>query len=43
MGILPGREVRVLKSAGPVIVSVLGHRLVLGRGMVHRVLVERAG
>jgi len=40
MGVLPGREVGVVRSGGPVIVDVLGHRLVLGRGMVHRVMIQ---
>jgi Fe2+ transport system protein FeoA len=43
MGVLPGRQVRVIRSGGAVIVDVLGHRLVLGRGMVHRVMVEPLG
>jgi len=43
MGIFPGTEIRVVKSGGPVIVEHRGHRLVLGRGMVDRVMVEPRG
>ena len=42
MGILPGTELTVVRGGGPVIVEVRGNRLVLGRGMMHRVLVEAA-
>ena len=40
MGILPGTEIRVVKSGGPVILEAGGNRLVVGRGMAHRIIVE---
>lgn len=40
MGIFPGARIVVVRSGGPVIVEHRGHRLLLGRGMVHRVLVD---
>ncbi|MCX8176140.1 MAG: ferrous iron transport protein A [Candidatus Bathyarchaeota archaeon] len=43
MGLTPGTQVTVIKSApfhGPVEVFVRGFRLVLGRGVAERVLVE---
>jgi len=43
LGILPGRTLTVIKAGGPMIVEVQGQRLVLGRGMVDRVLVSPAG
>jgi Fe2+ transport system protein FeoA len=35
MGLVPGEEIEVVRSdvAGPIVVSVKGSRLVLGRGM----------
>lgn len=42
MGLLPGREVVVVRNqmAGPLIVSVRGSQLALGRGLAMRILVE---
>ena len=40
MGITRGTELRVIRPGGPVILDVRGHRLVLGRGIVQRVMVE---
>jgi len=43
MGLTPGTEVTVIKSApfnGPIEVYVRGYRLVLGRGMAERIIVE---
>ena len=40
MGIAAGTEVRVLRGRGPMIVEVKGQRLVIGHGMVDRILVE---
>jgi ferrous iron transport protein A len=42
MGILPEAEVRLVKGGvgGPVIVEVRGTRLILGRALAHRVMVE---
>lgn len=44
MGILPGVQVRMVSGAfgGPVIIEVRGSRVVVGRGMAHRVVVEPA-
>ena len=44
MGIRPGVELRLMKGGpnGPVIIEVLGSRLVLGHGMAQRVFVEPA-
>ena len=41
MGLVPGVEVEVVNSSakGPFIVSVKGTRLILGRGMVSKILV----
>lgn len=39
MGVYPGTTLTIIRGGGPVIVDVKGHRLVLGRGMAHRVLV----
>ena len=41
MGLVPGVEVEVVNSSakGPFVVSVKGARLVLGRGMVSKILV----
>jgi len=41
MGLTRGEELEVMnRGPGPYIVSVRGGRLVLGRGMVHRILVH---
>lgn len=42
MGLIPGVEIEVLRSssAGPFIVVVKGTRLVLGRGMAHKIMVS---
>jgi len=42
MGILPGAEVRMVRGGlgGPVIVEARGSRVLVGRGMAHRVMVE---
>ena len=42
MGLVPGAELEVISNnlRGPFIVSVKGSRLVLGRGMAHRIEVE---
>jgi Fe2+ transport system protein FeoA len=40
MGILPGRDLTVVRNWGPVIVRVRDDRFVVGRGMVHHILVE---
>ena len=43
LGITPGAQLGVInRGPGPFIVSVRGGRLVLGRGMVHRILVRPA-
>jgi ferrous iron transport protein A len=44
MGLRPGAEVRVVNNcgAGPFIVAVEGTRIVLGRGMAHKVYVVPA-
>ena len=41
MGLTPGARFRILKKGrpGPYIVDVKGSRLVLGRGMIHRISV----
>ncbi|HUX15254.1 MAG TPA: FeoA family protein [Phycisphaerae bacterium] len=41
MGLRPGAEVRVVnnRGAGPFVVAVEGTRIVLGRGMAHKVYV----
>ncbi len=45
MGLRPGVEVRVVKNGGrgPFVVAMQALRLVLGRGMAHRVHVVRTG
>ena len=42
MGLLQGTAIEVVKNSGrgPVIVSIRGSRLVLGRGMAHKIIVE---
>jgi len=44
MGLRPGAEVRVVnnRGAGPFVVAVEGTRIVLGRGMAHKVYVVPA-
>ena len=44
MGLRPGAEVRVVnnRGAGPFVVAVEGARIVLGRGMAHKVYVVPA-
>jgi len=41
MGLLPGTEIEVIRNSahGPFIISVKGTRLVLGRGMAHKIIV----
>jgi len=41
MGIFPGVELLLVKGGfgGPVIVEVRGSRIILGRGMAHRIMV----
>jgi Fe2+ transport system protein FeoA len=43
MGLCPGVEVQVITNggAGPFVVAVHGTRIVLGRGMAHKVYVTR--
>lgn len=43
MGISAGTVVRVIRGGGPVIIEAGGHRLVIGRGMVNRIMVEPVG
>jgi Fe2+ transport system protein FeoA len=40
MGILPGTEIKIIKSGGPVIMTIRNNRVVVGRGMGHRILVD---
>lgn len=42
MGFVPGVEIRVVSNnlAGPLVVLVKGSRLVIGRGMAHKILVQ---
>ena len=40
MGIMSGTVLRVVRGRGPMIVEVRGHRLVIGHGMVGRILVD---
>lgn len=44
MGLIPGARLRVVSSGypGPFIVSVKESRLMLGRGMIHRIYVTPA-
>ncbi|MEA1996559.1 MAG: FeoA family protein [Gemmatimonadota bacterium] len=41
MGLFPGTEIEVVKNRrhGPVVLLVKGARLILGRGMSHKILV----
>ena len=45
MGVYPGEYVSLVRGGrgGPVIVEVRGSRVVIGRGMAHRVMVEKVG
>jgi ferrous iron transport protein A len=40
VGLFAGREVHVIRNSGPLIVRIRHDRLILGRGMAHRILVE---
>ncbi len=42
LGLLPGAEVEVVQNSGhgPFVLAVRGSRIVLGRGMAARILVE---
>jgi len=40
MGIVPGEELEVINSCGPVIVSVKGTRLALGQGVAQKIMVS---
>ncbi len=40
MGLLPGREVSIIRNRGPVIVQLNRERFVVGRGMADRIEVE---
>ena len=42
MGLVPGVEIEVLNTngAGPMVVKVMGSRLMLGRGLAQKVLVN---
>ncbi|MCK4627081.1 MAG: ferrous iron transport protein A [Phycisphaerae bacterium] len=41
MGLTPGENLEIInRGPGPFIVAVKGSRFVLGRGMVHRILVR---
>ena len=41
MGLVPGTEIEVLENSirGPFMLAVKGSRLMLGRGMAHKILV----
>lgn len=44
MGLSVGAEIVLLRfGGGPVVVDILGTRLMLGRGMAHRIIVEPIG
>ena len=40
MGLLPGRELKVVRNWGPLIVQLHRERFVVGRGMADRIEVE---
>ena len=40
MGVSPGVEIRLIRGRGPCIVVVMAHRLMIGKGMVDRILVS---
>jgi len=44
LGLIPGIEIKVLRKAlfsGPVQIEICGSRLVLGRGLASKILVEK--
>ena len=43
MGILPNTEITVVKNShsGPFVLNVKGSKIVLGRGMAHKIVVTR--
>ena len=43
MGILPGENIEIVRNdtSGPLIISVKGSRLILGRGMAQKIDVRR--
>lgn len=43
MGLVPGTRIEVLRNClhGPFIIGVRGSRIVLGRGMAHKIRVEK--
>lgn len=43
MGVSPGTPLKLLRGRGPMIIEVRGHRLVIGHGMVDRVMVNPSG
>ena len=44
MGLTPGVTLRVVQdNGGPLLVSVRGSRIAIGRGLAHKLLVEPAG
>jgi ferrous iron transport protein A len=42
MGLVPGMEIRVLSNSmrGPFLIEVKGSRIMLGRGMAQKIIVE---
>jgi len=44
MGLVKGQQVEVLRNnrGGPVVISVMGSRLMMGRGMAHKIIVQPA-
>jgi ferrous iron transport protein A len=42
MGILPGENIEIVRNdnVGPLIISVKGNRLILGRGMAQKIYVR---
>ena len=43
MGVRSGQKLKVVRGRGPMIIEVKGHRLVIGHGMVRRILVVQDG
>lgn len=44
LGVIPGRELTVVRSGrGPLVVKIRDDRVILGRGISHRLLVEVIG
>jgi ferrous iron transport protein A len=45
MGLTPGTVLKVIRGdgAGPILIDIRGSRLMLGVGVAHRVMVEKAG